>query len=211
MKIIIKPGKSVSWSEFVKDAPKGSIALDGYVSDAPKFKAKGPYMNFNHHEKVDRLATRCTAAQVLMAIRQGFFDSFDSNSNIYINDCDEDVCLSVFLLRNGHLSENIINPILNKLVFMEDMLDTTAGYYPFPTNLPSLEEIYWVFEPYHLFRAEGGINRGKVKEFLEIIESLEKRIKLLIAGRGEKIKLKTKRTEFVFLHPKGTPTIQYFS
>lgn len=191
MKLEVRPGEVLSWKEFINSAPNQSIALDGYVGDSPKFKDKGLYLNFNHHEKVDRLATRCTAAQVLMAIRQGLFYKFSKESTIFVNDCDEDVCLSVFLLRNAHLSEVVINPVLNKLVFMEDMLDTTAGYYPFPPNLPSLEEVYWVFSPYHKFRAEGGINRGDSQEFIEVINQVEENIKALIEGKGSKVKLKT--------------------
>lgn len=50
-----------------------SIALDGYVNVGPRFDHEGPRVNFNHHEEVDRLATRATCGQVLMAIRQGLF------------------------------------------------------------------------------------------------------------------------------------------
>lgn len=53
----------ISWEEFKEHYPPGSIALDGFVGEAPKFDANGPYLNANHHEYVDRLATLSTAQQ----------------------------------------------------------------------------------------------------------------------------------------------------
>lgn len=60
-----------AWESFVATKPPFSIALDGYVSTGPRFDATGPYLNANHHEEVDRLSTRATCAQILMALRQG--------------------------------------------------------------------------------------------------------------------------------------------
>lgn len=51
-----------------------------------------------------------------------------------------------------------MNPLLNKLVFMEDMLDTTAGAYPFPKEMETLHQLMWVFSPYHRFRVNGGLD-----------------------------------------------------
>jgi hypothetical protein len=197
----VYPGRpALRWETFCEISSTRSIALDGFVFGGPKFQSKvegGPRVNFNHHEEVDRLATRSTCGQVLMAIRQGLFSAFhDPKSpsqeiNVYVNDCDEDVCLSFFLLKNEHLVKNTMNPILNRLVAMEDALDATAGAYPFPPELPVLEELAWVFEPYHRFRASNGLERHTPEEFKIVIDSVCSRIMRHITGSGERITIDT--------------------
>lgn len=184
----------ISWESFLEESPNFSMALDGYVNVGPRFK---PYrINFNHHEEVDRLATRATCAQCLMAIRQGLFHSFrDENgpiANVFVNDCDEDVCTSWFLLNNHHLVLNTINPLINKLVSMEDALDCTAGAYPFPTDLPALQELAWVFAPYRQFRLNHGLETRDAESFKSIIVDVELRIMQYITGHGKSIPLNTK-------------------
>ena len=185
------------WGNFKKTQPKNSIALDGYVKAGPRFDPEGPWANFNHHEEVDRLATRATCGQVLMAIRQGLFGTFVSNNpdkplNLFVNDCDEDVCTAVFLLRHGYMAKSINNPALNRLVFMEDALDTTAGAYPFPADMPILEQLAWVFEPYRIFRTSGRIDLKDATEYRSIIEDVELRISAHIAGSGKSVPLDTR-------------------
>lgn len=198
IRLIVEPSTPpLSWNEFLKSMPRRSIALDGYVKTGPKFNMKGPFKNFNHHENVPRLETRATCAQVLVSIRQGLFDSFqDERGNpdciLYVNDCDEDVSLSVFLMRNHNLVNGVMNPLLNKLVFMEDMLDTTAGAYPFPKDLESLQQLMWVFRPYHKFRVEGGLGKRNPVEFEEVIDDIGMRIAKYAVGESEKIELDTR-------------------
>ncbi|MCX6714428.1 MAG: hypothetical protein NTX72_01295 [Candidatus Uhrbacteria bacterium] len=213
----VEPNTSaMSWEKFRATKPVFSIALDGYVYGGPKFQKRvvlpvsgpvregeaplppmviGPYANFNHHEEVDRLATRATCAQILMAIRQGFFDTFRNGYkdtiHVYVNDCDQDVCMAVFLLRHGAISGTVVNPILNRLVFMEDMLDTTAGAYPFPMDMEILQELAWTFKPYTDIRLSGGLSRRNANEFESVIELVEKRIEKTINGRGEREELQT--------------------
>ena len=169
-----------SWKEFCQITPPFSIALDGYVNTAPCFTPKGPRINFNHHEDVDRLATRSTCAQVLIAIRQGLFDIFRNDNgpqaNVYVNDCDEDVCLSWFLLKNYLLVENACPERITHLVNMEDLMDTTAGAYPMPIELFTLKELAWIFEPYRDFRIGGGLDRRNTDEFQQIINEVVDRI-----------------------------------
>lgn len=188
----IKPEVSgLSWEEF-KDN-KYSIALDGYVYGRPQFNQNAPSANFNHHEDVDRLSTRATCAQVLMAVRQGLLDSFRVNGEItldvYVNDCDQDVCLSLFILNNSWLCENTVNPALNRLVHIEDMLDTCAGLYPFNKDMPILSEVAWVFEPYNKFRLNGGVDKKNKEDFKSVITDVQCRIMKHIVGHGETTKL----------------------
>lgn len=191
----------VGWNDFIDlDAPYGpfAIALDGFVADGPRFEItpEGPFRNLNHHENVDRLATRATCGQVLMDIRQGLFDTFrkdgQPHASVFVNDCDEDVCLSWFLLKHHHFVQQAANPLLNRLVHMEDVLDTTAGAYPFPKDLPALGEVAWVFQPYRLFRASGGLSRRDPVEFTAVISDVERRIMAHLTGRGESIPLDTR-------------------
>jgi hypothetical protein len=189
-----------------------AIALDGFVKEGPRFTQNpdGPYANFNHHEDVDRLATRSTCAQVLMAIRQGLFRTFrDENGpriTAYVNDCDEDVCLAWFLLKHGFLAEQAMNPMLNRLVDMEDNLDATAGAYPYPKDLPALMELAWVFEPYRRFRLSGEIDKKDPKAYRAVILDCEHRIMQHITGKGDSIPLDTR---YENVHPgKGWAMIK---
>ena len=85
----------ITWDKFLETEDTHAIALDGYVSGGPRFDPSGPRVNFNHHEEVDRLATRSTCGQVLMAIRQGLFKTFRNGfgpyATVLVNDCDEDI------------------------------------------------------------------------------------------------------------------------
>ena len=182
-----------TWEEFLARAPRCSVALDGYVIGGPKFDAHKVVANYNHHEGVDRLATRATCGQVLMAIRRGFFRAFRDDRGpcltAYVNDCDEDVCVSWYLLSHGALSEQTMNPLLNRLVMMEDALDATAGAYPFPADLPVLRELAWVFEPYRQFRLSGGLDRRDARAFRAVVEDVVGRVERHVVGRGSEVPL----------------------
>lgn len=182
---------SLTWEKFCAEAPKFSVALDGYVADGPKFNQEKMVANFNHHENCDRLATRATCAQVLMAIRQGMFSSFRDKTGpaayVFVNDCDEDVCTSWFLLNNSVMVEKAMNPLINRLVSMEDALDSTAGAYPFPGDLAALKELAWVFEPYRLFRSSGGLEKRSSETFRSIISDVENRILRHVTGHGKTV------------------------
>lgn len=185
----------LSWDEFVTTTPPFSIALDGYVADGPRFDASGPRACFNHHENVARLETRATCAQVLMALRQGLFHCFrsgDPRAVVYVNDCDEDVCTAWFVLKHGYMTEHVINPLLNRLVHMEDMLDATAGAYPFPADMPTLKEIAWVFDPYRRARVSGALDRKDAQTYLGVVTDVEHRIMQHITGHGGWIDLDTR-------------------
>lgn len=185
--------RPLTWAEFCAEAPPYSIALDGYVGAGPRFDPKGPRVCFNHHEDCSRLETRATCAQVLMAIRQGLFRGFRDEdgprATAFVNDCDEDVCTSWFLLRHGWLAEHTINPRLNRLVHMEDMLDATAGAYPFPADLPALRELAWVFEPYRRFRLSGELDRKDGAAYRGVITDVEHRILSHLNNQGDEIAL----------------------
>jgi hypothetical protein len=186
----------LTWDQFRKVTGPFAVALDGYVSGGPRFDAHGPRVNFNHHEDVDRLATRSTCAQVLLALRQGFFTCFrdadGSRADVYCNDCDEDVCTSWFLFKNGAFAEHAFNPRLNRLVAIEDMLDATAGAYPYPLELSVLRELAWVFEPYRRLRLSGELDRREPDTHRAVVAEVESRILRHLTDRGEEQPLDTR-------------------
>jgi|SRR6478609_507495 len=188
--------ETLTWGQFIARTPRFSIALDGYVSGGPRFDPLTPRASFNHHDQVNRLATRATCGQVLMALRQGLFSCFRNEQGpqavVYVNDCDEDVCTSWALLKHHYLAEGAVNPLLNRLVAMEDALDSTAGAYPFPKDMPALRELAWVFEPYRQFRASGRLQFQVPQEFRSVISDVEHRILQHIAGRGHEVPLDTR-------------------
>lgn len=103
----------LTFNAFVRNRPSKSIALDGYVRGGPQYDDLTQHINFNHHEDVDRLATRATCGQVAIALRQGLADLIYPNGEewtVYVNDCDEDVSLSWFLLCNPHFVGVGANP-----------------------------------------------------------------------------------------------------
>lgn len=178
----------LTWPAFCASSPPFAIALDGYVADCAREDIAGPRANFNHHENCHRSATRATCAQVHLAIRQGLFRLFRADgmpsAHVYANDCDQDVCLAWTLLRHHHIAQGAMNPLLNRLVSMEDMLDTTAGAYPYPPDLPALAELAWVFEPYTQIRLSGGLDARDPRRFRAVVEDVEGRIMRHIVGQG---------------------------
>jgi hypothetical protein len=185
VKLFIEPNTPpLSWDEFVSIKPPFSIALDGYVNESARFDERGPHANFDHHANVDRLATHSTCGQVLLAIRQGLVESFPE-MNIFVNDCDEDVCTAWFLLNNSFLVSSTINPLLNKLVHLEDVLDSTGGAYCLPKDLPVLRTLNWIYEPYRLLRASGEIQKKDEAQYRNVIENVEYRIMLFLNGKAK--------------------------
>ena len=189
----------MSWQDFAQKSPGFSVAIDGYVGEGPNevvFSPEGPRQNMNHHEGVYRPATLATCQQSLMAVRTGFFDTFRDKTgrklNIFANDCDEDVCATVFCLRNSHLVEGTINPAVNRFIGVTGVMDVTGGSYPLPPDLPYLEEHTWIVEPYLRFRAHGGLDRFRnPDDFSLVVEEVNTRIMQHILGNGKRVTLDT--------------------
>jgi hypothetical protein len=187
VKVQILPRAVITWKEFVETHPVRSIALDGYVKGKPRFNREGTHVNFNHHEDVNRLATRCTASQVSMAIKGGLLSVFTpENTTVWVNDCDWDVCLALWLLRNptrivGTRSE----PLISRIVFNTDMMDTCAGAYPIDPHDRIMEEMAWVFAPYTDARNQGRVTHFNSAEMETIIDAVLDRISLYSVGQGQ--------------------------
>jgi hypothetical protein len=188
----IEPRKVYRWSDFKKQKPSYSIALDGFVDSATRRDTGGPYANFDHHSRVDRLATRSTSEQVHMEIKLGLFDTFRKHgvpeAHVYVNDPDEDTCLAWWLLKNYEQVKNFADPRINRLVYCEDRLDCTAGAYPFG-DTSMRRKMAWIFQPYNEARFNGGVAQMEEGEMRSVIESVEARISSHIIGEGAELRL----------------------
>lgn len=187
MRVEIRPRVVIGWKQFLRTHPVRSIALDGYVKGEPRFNRKGTHVNFNHHEDVNRLATRCTASQVSVAIKGGLMGIFTpENTTVWINDCDRDVCLAVWLLRN---SERVMGthsePLIARIVFNTDMMDTCAGAYPIDPEDRIMQEMAWIFAPYTEARRQGKVPHLNSSEMQTIMYAVLDRISAYSRGQGQ--------------------------
>ncbi len=196
IRFYLEPKVVLSWEDFVDSKPNFSIALDGYVKGPPKFLIQGPYANFNHHEGVARIATRSTCAQVYFYICLGLLDTFqkrgEPHAHIFINDVDQDVCLSCWLLKNSNkLIKLRVDTVLFQLIMFEDILDASAGAYPINPQRPLLRMQAWIYEPYTKARADGSIYHMSKNEMEKILWSVCGRIDSAIGGQSLEVDLDT--------------------
>jgi hypothetical protein len=121
-------------------------------------------------------------------VKQRLYDEFRDEHGpraiLYVNDCDQDVCLATYVLRNP---DYVGRPLLRQLVSIEDYLDTTGGLY-----LPDNDELRtmmrtqaWIFEPYTDVRLSGVLRILSGDAMLEIIEGVHERTRLFLFGHGE--------------------------
>jgi hypothetical protein len=181
----VEPRVVKTWSQFIQEKPPFSLALDGYVRAAPRFNPRGPHANFDHHEEVNRLCTRSSCAQIYLAIQQGLFEIFRKNNephvHIYVNDPDQDVCMSVWLLRHADIVR-AGNDRIERLMHAVDHLDATAGGYPIPIDSVIMGEIAWIFEPYTKARFSGKLAGMNAAEMCAIIDAVGERMTLYSQG-----------------------------
>lgn len=151
----VHPGETVEFDVFCEATPGPAVALDGYVAGPSAWSWNGPHGNFNHHEDVNRLGTRATCEQVLFAERGGLWDAFSGHDilEVHVNDCDADVCLSVWLLENPERAQE---RDVELLVSLEGSLDCTGGCVAGGADEALLDKIAWVFEPYNVWRTTSG-------------------------------------------------------
>lgn len=192
--LIVEPGVVLSWDEFTQTKPPYSIALDGYVNSVSELDFKGPYLNLDHHSGVRRLITRSTCAQVYLAILLGLFKLFQKDNqphaNIYVNDCDQDVCLSYWLLKNPDKILNLrVQDNIARLIIGEDFLDATAGSFPIDLTREVMQQGFWIFEPYTIARTNGELKNYSSSQLVELIMSVYERINLFTEGKAQRIEV----------------------
>lgn len=193
MQLIIDPnGAGITWEQFLK-FPKNSVALDGWVRGAPQQNRERTHINFDHHMGVQRDVTECTCAQVHQALVEGhhFISDPKLRYNVYVGDCDQDVSLSVALLKNQH-EINLTTPNLAYLILIENMLDKTAGVDPLiDPNDPMMRQITWLFQPYTderwvQERTAKGIACMCKQEMYNVIDKINSRfLEFMLGNAGE--------------------------
>lgn len=188
--LIIEPGKVTQWPEFIEQAEPYSIAGDGRVPGKNNYHLSGdraPIISVDHHSEVDRLGTRATCDQLLQMMRMGLRRRYTRNGlyvvNFCVNDPDQDVCTSWYILNHPDVAEKAnANPALNRLVAVESLLDATGGMYPFDRDLGFLGVIKAIYRPYTDFRNGGGIAEQDPEQFRRVIFDVERRITDFIVG-----------------------------
>lgn len=123
----------------------------------------------------------------------GLFDTFRKEgiptARIYVNDCDEDTCLATWLLMHHDQVTNYAAPPINRLVYCEDRLDTTAGAYPFGDITDMRQKMAWVFEPYNIARFEERLADISAEGMRTIMEAVMGRISEHVMNGGQKLPL----------------------
>ena len=204
VELVIEPGRTVTWDEFKRESSAhdvGSIGLDGYVYGQPQYdRVIGSdghsvgVQNFNHHECVNRLATLATCQQVDMALKSRFVEGFRNGrgkfeAKVYVNDSDQDVCASVWLLRHKEFVRDQGIPAINRFVTVAGLMDVTAGSYPFDIDTPFLETLNWINQPYNHARLNGEATSSDPEVHRMIIDEVGGRIDQYIVGRDGKVPL----------------------
>jgi len=194
IELVVRPGPALTREQFLATHPPYSVALDGYVFGEPwlHHTPGGPYRNFNHHESVDRSCTSSTCEQARRAVVLGFYDLFrrgERTANLFANDCDQDVCLSTWILMNP---DRATEPLVRMISQIVDLLDMSAGVYPMPHERDLLGEVRWVFDPYVRVRPSLASLSGDVMR--EVICDVHNRLDLFVIGRSEVMPLTGKYT-----------------
>lgn len=188
--LIVDPGKVEIWPDFIQTAEPYSIAGDGrvpgknnYLLDGPK----APIISVDHHSEVDRLGTSATCDQLLQMMRMGLRRRYTKDGlyivNFCVNDPDQDVCTSWYILNHPEVAEKAnANPALNRLVAVESLMDATGGMYPFDRDMAFLGTLKAIYRPYTDFRNSGGIAEQNAEQFKRVIFDVERRISDYIIG-----------------------------
>lgn len=193
MKAVIEPGKVISWEDFVAKAPDFSLALDGYVSGQTRMDNRRHLFNFNHHEGVDRFSTRSTSGIVQVYLRTGLMNWLTEGENPtfhgFFNDPDQDSSLVYWMLNNPDRVKRG-EPLLNRLIHAEDMLDATGGIYPFSLDSSLMRQVAWTFKPYTDAIKE--VYTMSPEKMLSVMDAVSQRIDKHILGKGEEVQPDTR-------------------
>ncbi|QDV47932.1 hypothetical protein Enr13x_78440 [Stieleria neptunia] len=190
----VEPGVVKDWSAFCRENPPHSIALDGYVHGPPAYDPNGPHANFDHHCGVNRLATRSTTGQVLVAILVGLLDKFSARgttpTHVFVNDCDQDVCMAYWMLTHSDQVRNLrIEMELSQLILIEDLMDATAGAIPVDPDRSIIRKLTWAFELYDQARLSNALGQMNGDEMRCLIEETSARISRIALSQGQESEL----------------------
>jgi len=190
--LFLQPFKVVSWDHFGANAPAKSIALDGYV--AGPLRRTATHINFNHHEDVDRIGTRCSSLQVMVALKGGLLEWLAGETpNVFANDCDHDVCLATWLPEHRlEFVNERSEPLISRMSWAVDMLDTFAGAYPLDPAEEIYEQVSWSFASYSRARQNGTLHIMNADGMRGIILDCQARMDKYRLGKAERQRADTR-------------------
>jgi len=203
VKMVFEPGREVSWDKPTpsgdaalppfNEYPPFSIAVDGYCKGGPKFDQERIILNINHHEGVDRVATRSSCLQAMILVKMGIFESFcveggKHAATLYCNDCDQDVALATYILLHP---EHVDRPKLRELVRVEDLMDMSGGLYPTKKRLHLMKELNWIMRPYTAARVSGKLHELDAKGMERIVKEMHRRIGLSLFNGAKEVDVDT--------------------
>lgn len=170
MDIIIERGKVVKLDSL----PQYSIALDGFVQ-GPKIDSENHKYSFDHHGSCIRFCTQATCMQVWSAILLGLSPN---QYNVYINDVDSDVCMSIWCLKNP---DRCSEPLVKKLVNAVGLGDMFGGALVIQDMIKTIE---WIAAPETNSRKNNDYEKLSEDGLISILESVLHRIDLYVNGEA---------------------------
>jgi hypothetical protein len=190
IELVVRPGPAITRDQFLSTHPPFSVALDGYVFGEPWLRVtdRGPFRNFNHHETVDRSCTNATCEQARRAVVLGFFDLFrhggERTATLWVNDCDQDVCLATWILMNPDRATEPLVRVISQIV---DLLDMSAGVFPMPHERDLLGQVRWAFDPYTRVRPH--LAALTAESMRQVITDVHQRLNQFVIGQAEVLPL----------------------
>jgi len=213
--ILAEPGKQVTWQDFLEQYAAPAISLDGHCRAPTLFSPDKRHINLNHHgrREHDGIAVLATCAQALRLVRDAhlflspiYLRGGRPCCKVWINDCDQDVCLATFILRNPSL---VNRPKLHQLVSIEERLDTTAGLLVLDNDeTEMLGEVAWIFDPYAQARISGDLVHASPEDMLRIIDEVHGRIRCSLFGRQQRIRPDRRFEDLVLPRPEAFAVVR---
>lgn len=197
----------VPFELFCREYPTRSIAADGFVSGGLtqyRFDEGGSWLAIDHHGPQAGLLLRVSCEQMLdVVLNPSFFGQFINPKGEFAPEFfaahpDEDVCTCIWLLKNADRVREERLPRLETLLWMEGRMDATAGTYRFPPGYDEkLRRLNYVFEPYRVFKNDGGLARKNPAEYLVMAGKVCHRITQFVDGGTHELPFDT---EYEVLH-----------
>lgn len=192
---IVNPGLVIDfYKEFIRDYPPYSITLDGAgigCEGGTVIRHVGPYMNIDHHGERP-IQERSTCKQALIYTCFGLHETTfqkdgEPRMNLYVNDCDQDVTLSTYVLEHP---ETATRPKMRRLVDLEDLFDMSAGLYlPNSDQARLAQVIAWINEPYTDARLSGELYTMSAGRMYALIDEVHERIRKYLLGKEKRLTL----------------------
>lgn len=170
MKLHLERGRVWQLSEL----PPLSIAIDGAVS-GPQIDPVNKKYSLDHHAGCLRFCTQAACQQTWNALALGLDVS---DYNIFINDVDSDVCLSVWLLNNP---DRCKEPLVIKLVSAVNISDMHVGAISVNGMSKTVE---WISQPEVDSKRKNDYNKLSVEGLNSVLEAVLHRITLYADGEA---------------------------